>query len=114
MFPYDDQEQIFEPNGAVVQYIEDYKNNHGGKSPVVETQLVYLQGCEALHGPSNDKADFNKQCAVKECVAHLFKLVFDGSKASMPAERKPNFTAGLKDAKLVIPEKATPMQCTNH
>ena len=63
--PYDDQ-QVFEPIGAAKQRIEEHMKNEKA-SPIFDTTLVHLQGCEALHGPSNltDKATVEVQRAIK-------------------------------------------------
>ena len=59
VFPYDDQQQTFEPTGPVLQCIQE----HGTK--IVDVRLVYLQGCEALHGPSDYKVDVSTQGEVQ-------------------------------------------------
>ena len=86
--PYDDQ-QVFEPIGAAKQRIEEHMKNEKA-SPIFDTTLVHLQGCEALHGPSNltDKATVEEQHAIKECIANVLKRAVDDSKAATPVERK--------------------------
>ena len=37
--------------GGVQEFTMDCKKY----TPIVELSLIYLQGCEALHGPSNEK-----------------------------------------------------------
>ena len=105
--PYDDQ-QVFEPIGAAKQRIEEHMKNDKA-SPIFNATLVYLQGCEALHGPSNltDKATVEEQRAIKECIANVLKRAVDYSKAATPVERKQKSTPGLKDAQLTVPEKIT-------
>ena len=78
-------------------------------SPISNTTLVYLQGYEALHGPSNltDKATVEEQSAIKECIANVLKRAVDDSKAATPVERKQKSAPGLKDAQLTVPEKIT-------
>ena len=90
--PYDDQ-QVFEPSGAAKKRIEEHMKNDKA-SPIFDTTLVYLQGCEALHGPSNltDKATVEEQSAIKECIANVLKRAVDDSKAATPVERKQKST----------------------
>ena len=47
VFPYEDQQEIFEHSGSVLQCIQEHQTS------IVNVKLVYLQGCEGLHGPSN-------------------------------------------------------------
>ena len=77
--PYDDQ-KAFEPSGAAKERIEQRMKNDKA-SPISNTTLVYLQGCEALHGPSNliDKATVEEQRAIKECIANVLKRAVDDS-----------------------------------
>ena len=101
VFPYDDQQQTFEPTGPVLQCIQE----HGTK--IVDVTLVYLQGCKALHGSSDYKVEFSRQCEVKECVANYFKRITKEAKAATPAERAAKFSPGRKDAMLQVPAKVT-------
>ena len=105
--PYDDQ-QVFEPSGAAKKRIEEHMKIDKA-SPIFDTTLVYLQGCKALHGPSNltDKTTVEEQHAIKECIANVVKRAVDDSKAATPVERKQKSTPGLKDAQLMVPEKIT-------
>ena len=105
--PYDDQ-QVFEPSGAAKERIEEHMKNDKA-SPIFNTTLVYLQGCEALHGPSNliDKATVEEQRAIKECIANVLKRAVDDSKAATPVERKQKSPPGPKDAQLTVLEKIT-------
>ena len=97
--PYDDQQQTFEPTGPVLQCMQE----HGTK--IVDVTLVYLQGCKALHGSSDYKIEFSRQCEVKECVASYFKRITKEAKTAIPVERVAKFSPGRKDAMLQVPAK---------
>ena len=109
VFPYDDQEEVFDPSGAVLECIEDYRRRNPDKqSTVVDTKLEYLQGCEALHGPSNEKCAVELQRNAKECVADLAKRAQDPAKAATPGDAKLNHPHGITYIQLKVPEKVTP------
>ena len=108
VFPYDDQEEVFDPSGAVLECIEDYRRRNPDKqSTVADTKLEYLQGCEALHGPSNEKCAVELQRNARECVAGLAKRAQDPAKAATPGDAKLNHPHGIKDIQLKVPEKVT-------
>ena len=47
VLPYEDQQQTLEPTGHVLQCIQEYSTSSA------DMKLVYLRGCEALHGSSD-------------------------------------------------------------
>ena len=101
VFPYDDQQQTFEPTGPVLQCIQE----HGKK--IVDVKLVYLQGCKALHGSSDYNVEFMRQCEVKERVATYFKRITQEAKTATPVEMAAKFSLGRKDAMLQFPATVT-------
>ena len=78
---------------------------HGTK--IVDVALVSLQGCEALHDPSDYKVESSRECEVNERIANCFKRIAKEAKAATPVERKAKFSPGLKDAMLQVPAKVT-------
>ena len=82
--PYDDQ-QVFEPSGAAKKSIAEHMKNDKA-SPIFNTTLVYLQGCESLYGPSN----FTDKATVVQLTILRRRHQLNGSKSRHPAQRMPS------------------------
>jgi hypothetical protein len=68
--PYEKEEEVFEPSGTALVGLQEYAAKHpDAPSPTANVKLVYLQGCEALHSPSNIKTEVKEQRTIRECIS---------------------------------------------